>query len=172
MLNNKAGYILFMAFYLVFEYISYGLLTTLFIFILAPVLILILLVKPDFSFSFLGIFSFLNPPDAAGTFTVGSGDLLLDVMLLLTLAVMAIGEGIKYLLRKKFQLEIPKIPFMGILLVASIIYAVIFIIGNDIRLQIVFFYLFTVACYFLLKLVNRLKSFFWEIANGDYKENL
>ncbi|MFH1409198.1 MAG: hypothetical protein ABIH34_04785 [Nanoarchaeota archaeon] len=112
--------------YLLLRYIKYVFLTGSVVCSLVVLLFIIINTNPQFSFSFLQMFSYLNPMYATGTFSMGIEEIM-QIFLAISFVFMIIGIGITEVLKKLFKRDLSisaKAKMTLIFILMSIAYAI------------------------------------------------
>jgi len=85
------------------DYIKYYFLTGLIFFTLGVLLFIIINLKPDFSFNFLSIFSFIDPVYKTGTFELDLKKIM-QIFTTVSLFLFIIGDLIKIIFKNLFNI--------------------------------------------------------------------
>ena len=161
--NNSAGFNIFLiCIRFILNYLKYCFLTGSVIFSILILLFIILNINPQFSFSFLRLFAFLNPSYATGSYTIGLKEIV-RLFFVVSLAFTFLLLLIKMVLKKVFKVN-PELKtrtkiilFSSIITLAYVI-AIFFVcltskVDKNILIVFVCFYLmnvFSAAAYFIV----------------------
>lgn len=86
------------------SYIRYALLTVVVILLLTPIIFILLIINPNFSFEFLRYFAFLNPEYKTGSYSMGKKEIM-EIFSVISFILWISVSVIKLLINKFFGLS-------------------------------------------------------------------